>query len=588
MKTVSMSAMLALFASFPAVAENAAMPLGEPVLEAPTLHSLGVYWIVRGDDNRNATIEMECRGKGAKQATRCLPLFRVEKGAHKTPEHGTRLDVPADGWLFAGSALRLEPGTAYEIRLTLRDPDGGAAEKTLSAKTALEPAWRPTDGQVLHAAPGGGGGNGSQGNPFKGLAAAQKAAKPGTLILLQPGMYAGTFTVDRSGEPGKPIVWQGPADGSAILEGVEQGGKRAGRVISATGVHDVWFDRLTVQQADFGIVAHDSQRIVVRRCRIRQCEYGFTCSRNADGQMNGFFLTDNEMEGPSTWPRTKGIENARGIQITGTGHVVAYNRIRGYADAIDTFPSPVCAAIDVHNNDLDTLTDDGIEMDYSERNTRCFDNRLTNVFQGISVQPVHGGPVYIFRNAMYNVCGEPFKMHNNPSGVLFFHNTCVKKGAALTVMTSDRVRNSVMRNNLFVGSDDRYAVCFESPMEQCDFDFDGFAMTGKFERFLKWNDVRYADVQEMKARAPVYRNARSLDPKTLFASPAAVPPADETRHCAVVDLRLRPDAQAVDAGQPLPGINDGFAGKAPDLGAYEVGADLPHYGPRPLPEGEKK
>ena len=114
MKTVSMSAMLALFASFPAVAENAAMPLGEPVLEAPTLHSLGVYWIVRGDDNRNATIEMECRGKGAKQATRCLPLFRVEKGAHKTPEHGTRLDVPADGWLFAGSALRLEPGRSRE------------------------------------------------------------------------------------------------------------------------------------------------------------------------------------------------------------------------------------------------------------------------------------------------------------------------------------------------------------------------------------------------------------------------------------------------------------------------------------------
>ena len=47
------------------------------------------------------------------------------------------------------------------------------------------------------------------------------------------------------------------------------------------------------------------------------------------------------------------------------------------------------------------------------------------------------------------------------------------------------------------------------------------------------------------------------------------------------DFRLRPGSPAIDAGQPLPGVNDGFAGKAPDLGAYEAGAPLPHYGPRP-------
>jgi hypothetical protein len=31
----------------------------------------------------------------------------------------------------------------------------------------------------------------------------------------------------------------------------------------------------------------------------------------------------------------------------------------------------------------------------------------------------------------------------------------------------------------------------------------------------------------------------------------------------------------------LPGVNDDFTGRAPDLGAYEVGRPLPHYGPRP-------
>jgi hypothetical protein len=30
----------------------------------------------------------------------------------------------------------------------------------------------------------------------------------------------------------------------------------------------------------------------------------------------------------------------------------------------------------------------------------------------------------------------------------------------------------------------------------------------------------------------------------------------------------------------LPSVNDGFAGRAPDLGALEAGKEEPHYGPR--------
>ena len=37
---------------------------------------------------------------------------------------------------------------------------------------------------------------------------------------------------------------------------------------------------------------------------------------------------------------------------------------------------------------------------------------------------------------------------------------------------------------------------------------------------------------------------------------------------------------AVDAGIRLPGVNDDFTGRAPDLGAYERDRPVPHYGPR--------
>jgi hypothetical protein len=48
-----------------------------------------------------------------------------------------------------------------------------------------------------------------------------------------------------------------------------------------------------------------------------------------------------------------------------------------------------------------------------------------------------------------------------------------------------------------------------------------------------------------------------------------------------LDFRLRPGSAAVDRGTPLATVTEGFAGRAPDLGALELGVPLPVYGPRP-------
>ena len=45
-------------------AADPSKPLGEPRLECPTLHSLGVYWIIQGDDNQNGFIALEYRKAG--------------------------------------------------------------------------------------------------------------------------------------------------------------------------------------------------------------------------------------------------------------------------------------------------------------------------------------------------------------------------------------------------------------------------------------------------------------------------------------------------------------------------------------------
>ncbi|MGB7159102.1 MAG: right-handed parallel beta-helix repeat-containing protein [Tepidisphaeraceae bacterium] len=577
------SALMAVvcFVAGPALASDAAKPSTGPVLDKPTLRSLGAYWIIKGDDNQNATVRIDYRTAGGGEWRQGPLLFRVEKGAHKPKENDSLLKLADDETLLSASVLLLDPDTAYELKLTLSDPDGGeATTKTLAARTVAEPV--APSGPMYYVIPGDGGGTGAKNDPYKGLAAAEKNARPGDTFLLAAGVYNGPVTLRKSGEPGKPIVFRGAGGGEAIIDGQGAAAERPGKAIEAVGLHDRWFEDLTIRNAKYAIVSHDTARLVLRRCRINGVDFGLTATKNEKDAINGYFITDNVMEGPSTWPRAKGIEDARGVQLTGSGHVIAYNRIRAFADAIDTMPSQRCESIDIHNNDVSEMTDDGIEADYAQRNVRVFHNRLTNVFQGISTQPVYGGPVYIFRNAMFNVSIEPFKMHNGPSGALFLHNTSVKAGPAHVVMTPKPMSNMVSRNNLFVGTTAKVPVDFSIPATACDFDYDGFAVNGSFSHFLNWNrGETYATFEEMRKRSPVWKNAVLVDGKTAFASGVTAPESDRKAiGIDATDVRLSPKSAAVDAGQVLPGVNDGFSGAAPDLGAYEVGAPLPHYGPR--------
>ena len=159
--------------------------------------------------------------------------------------------------------------------------------------------------------------------------------------------------------------------------------------------------------------------------------------------------------------------------------------------------------------------------------------------------------------------------------VLFVHNTVVKAGHPMLVQTGEPVSNCVSRNNLFVGTKAPYAMEFGPEATHCDFDYDGFA-GGPFNLFLKWNGKRYKTPEEAVAKASVYRNAKLMEARDLFAAGVQPPESPEKQWPVEAnDLRLKPGSPAADAGQALPGLNDGFGGAAPDLGAYELGATPP-------------
>jgi len=582
---------LALALAGPAAsAGDAARPHGDPVLEAATLRSLGVYWLVDGDDNANAEVGMEIRKAGSGAWRKGPALFRVERRAKPYLDQGgavrapSLVAIPPGGELFAGSAVMLESDTAYEIKLTLHDPDGGAAEKILAGRTIGEPQ-PPADAPQWHVVPGNGGGKGTKENPYQGLKAAQDAARPGDRFLLHAGTYAvGTWTIVRNGEPGKPIVWSGAGDGEAIIDGGRAAEKLEGTAIFADKAHDVWFEHLTVCNAFNMVRAHDADRLVVRRCHFHHFICGVVATGNDPARQNGFFISDNLFAGVMPWPVTPKqygeLPESRAIWVTGSGHEFCYNRVHHTKDGIDVGDGPRCDSTDIHNNEVSECFDDGTEMDGSERNNRCFENRYTNVLVGISFQPIYGGPAYAFRNVVYNIRGEPIKWHNAPDGALAIHNTFVRFGAPAYLATEDSPVHCVTRNNLFVGTAGR-AYSLDPLMIRCDFDYDGFAGASG-DIFLKWCNVRYASAGEVRAKAPVYRHVTVVDPASLFAAGTAPPGNDTTIFDgASLDLRLKAGSAAIDAGEILPGFNDGFAGKAPDLGAYELGAERPHYGIRP-------
>ena len=127
-----------------------AVRAGEFLVEPATLINLGFEWLIDGDDNRNASVAVSYRRPGEAAWRPALPMLRL-KGERLL--NGEQLDVIVPN-MFAGSILDLEPGTAYEARFVLSDPDGvsGQAIRTVTVRTRREP-MPASVGRTFHVYP---------------------------------------------------------------------------------------------------------------------------------------------------------------------------------------------------------------------------------------------------------------------------------------------------------------------------------------------------------------------------------------------------------------------------------------------------
>jgi hypothetical protein len=578
---------------------------GELMVDPPTLENLGFRWYITGDSNRNASVQMAYREVDTAAWRDAMPMLRVH---HEVANQDYR--PYRTGNLFAGSVMFLKPGTAYEVRLTMDDPDGGGPPaRLLTVTTRSEPGvW--SNGPERHVYPAAHEGSppngalGTGGTPVApvGLEAALKAARPGDILLLHAGIYRGRFAAPLEGTPEWPIVLRAAGDGEVILEGTGHGAD----LLDLNGARHLHLEGLTLRHARTAIRAGKRGQagavgLVVRRCKIRDVVSGiFAYSENS----RDWYLADNELEGinPTWYPRPGGNKymepSHTGINVYGQGIVVCYNRIRRFSDAlaIANFGVPTedlkrhCVAVDFYGNDLSFAQDDCLETDYGCHNVRVWRNRCYNAHTGLSVQPSYGGPIYLIRNEVYGVTALSFKLHNYCTGLEVYHNTCCCAGEGFR--SFNRWQNGHFRNNLILGGDpvpdengnlpNLRAISTGTITPCSTLDYNGYRRNGP-GRFILWYDGKrqadYESLAEFAAGAGYEAHGVMVD-YDVFVE-ATPPRRGVTSRPQGWDLRLRPAAVAVDRGCVLPNVNDGYSGTAPDLGCRELGSTPPRYGPRP-------
>lgn len=556
-----------------------------------TLHSLGFEWDLGGSDtNHDAISQVIYRRVGETDWHEALPLFRVDYAGWYADRVGR-----AKYNMFAGSILFLRPGTEYEVTLTIDDPDGGQAERTVKLATFPVPdAGEPL--RTLHVVPRAAddqspAGDGSQASPYRGIAEVQKAAQPGDAILLHAGDYV-EATFDRSGgapaagvvgAQAKYIVWKSAGDGPVKFQ-------RA----YVTGSH-LWFEGLHFERGHDKIGLRGGQPsmgVVVRANTFRGLGYAVFL----DPKVSRWYIADNDIIGDSA-----GGISGEGVELNHSNdHTVCYNRISKTADGV-SYCDTNC---DIFANDIYDFSDDGVEPDYGYANNRIWGNRMDGEV-GITFQAMYCGPWYIVRNQII-ASNNIFKLRVQDR-YLAVNNTFLAYSPTAGTKCSHAhgLLTALMRNNLWIhGGGSPFLWASQVPQDdknrdymrrnvlfstlkadwRTDVDYDGFdwssALPGKKKTptpFV-WNGARLDDLSALAASVGVEQHGVMVDKTKTFID-YAPPPYDYSKPRRV--LLLKPDGDAVDVGVRLPNVAEECRGDAPDLGAFEAGEPAPYIGPRP-------
>jgi len=256
---------------------------------------------------------------------------------------------------------------------------------------------------------------------------------------------------------------------------------------------------------------------------------------------------------------------------TGRGNVIRRNVFHDDFDGLGICPSWTAATTnetDVYENLVYNMGDDGVETDGRCSNVRIWSNTFHDVLMGISLAPVYTGPVYVIRNLIYRTgvgnndyTGSPFKFNSGfgRSGPMYlFHNTsdaALPGNNGIYIKAPGTWETIYARNNIWSGTE--YALNNYNETQPIDFDYDDLYTTNP-EKFVYWGSGSDQHMHDL----PTFRSLTGQEPHGINVEPGFVDPS-------AGDYALSSNSGLIDAGVTISGINDGHAGSAPDMGAFE-------------------
>jgi len=329
-----------------------------------------------------------------------------------------------------------------------------------------------------------------------------------------------------------------------------------------------------------GIYLQNGSSNLVERCAFHHNVTGVALKRSANHNTIQHCRFSETPLRAFSWAAIKqnGVQyEAGGVYVYGSGeanegNVVRFNLFEELFDGCHLYPDHGAPTrnMDFHDNILRRCGDDGIETDGLGSNVRIYSNVFDRFLSGISLAPARVGPTYIMRNVLSGwhavdghdgttYEGYPFKFNHGMGGttswVFLYHNTCYtdepEQDAFMFKNYSDWT-NIVSRNNIYAGT--HFALSTWSDPGSIDFDYDNLFTTDP-SRFVDWDGTRYGDLAAFSAGTGHEIHGVSVEPRF--------------RGEAYRDFRLRADSPLVDRGVHLPGVNDDFIGRAPDIGALE-------------------
>jgi hypothetical protein len=117
-----------------------------------------------------------------------------------------------------------------------------------------------------------------------------------------------------------------------------------------------------------------------------------------------------------------------------------------------------------------------------------------------------------------------------------------------------------------------FTFIWKSPDFKNRADFTGELINRRFYSLAEYSKATGQDSHSVLLDYDIFEKVPALTTE----NPSMLYDAKDT------DFRLKAVSKAVDTGMKLPNVNDGYTGRLPDLGTYEFGQDIPHYGPRNL------